>query len=57
MQTDLPSNKAGGFEDLFNLFSDEDSKAMGIYTFTFDEEDIVRSKIVKFIVNKLKSSK
>jgi phosphate starvation-inducible protein PhoH len=57
MQTDLPSNKAGGFEDLFHLFSDEDSKSMGIYTFTFDEEDIVRSKIVKFIVNKLKSSK
>lgn len=57
MQTDLPSNKAGGFEDLFHLFSDEDSKAMGIHTFTFDEEDIVRSKIVKFIVNKLKSSK
>jgi len=57
MQTDLPSNKAGGFEDLFKLFSDEDSKSMGIYTFTFNEEDIVRSKIVRFIVNKLKSSK
>jgi len=57
MQTDLPSNKAGGFEDLFHLFSDENSKSMGIHTFTFDEEDIVRSKIVRFIVNKLKSSK
>lgn len=57
MQTDLPQNKAGGFEDLFHLFSDEESRAFGIHTFTFDEEDIVRSKIVKFIVNKLKTSK
>jgi phosphate starvation-inducible protein PhoH len=57
MQTDLPQNKAGGFEKLFTLFSDEESKMHGIHTFCFTEEDIVRSKIVKFMVNKLKNLK
>lgn len=55
MQTDLPSQKGGGFEHIFNKFSDEESKAMGIYSFEFDEEDIVRSELVKFIVKKLKN--
>jgi phosphate starvation-inducible protein PhoH len=57
MQTDLPSNKAGGFERLYNLFNDEESKENGIYTFKFDEEDIVRSKLVKFMVKKFKDLK
>lgn len=57
MQTDLPQNKAGGFEKLFTLFSDDESKMYGIHTFCFTEEDIVRSKIVKFMVNKLKNLK
>ena len=26
----------------------------GIYTFNFDEEDVMRSELVKFIVSKLK---
>ena len=57
MQTDLPPNKAGGFERLYNLFNDEESKENGIYTFKFDEEDIVRSKLVKFMVKKFKDLK
>lgn len=54
-QTDLPSGKAGGFESLYDLFSDEESKEQGIYTFEFTEEDIVRSDFVKFIVKKLET--
>jgi phosphate starvation-inducible protein PhoH len=57
MQTDLPPNKAGGFDRLYNLFNDEESKENGIYTFKFDEEDIVRSKLVKFMVKKFKDLK
>lgn len=53
MQSDLPSNKCGGFDKLFKIFSDEDSVANGIKTFEFLPEDIVRSKLVKFIVEKL----
>jgi len=52
-QSDLPVGKSGGFETLYDLFNDEESKAQGIYTFEFTEEDIVRSDFVKFIVKKL----
>lgn len=55
-QTDLPNSKSGGFDKLFNAFNDEESRQNGIFTFSFDEEDIVRSKLVKFIVKKLKST-
>lgn len=53
MQSDLPSNKCGGFDKLFKIFSGEDSILQGIQTFEFLPEDIVRSKLVKFIVEKL----
>lgn len=57
MQTDLPLSKGGGFEKLAETFNDEESKANGIHSFHFSEEDIVRSKLVKFIVNKIKCLK
>lgn len=52
-QTDLPPHKSG-FNEIFNLFDDEESKAAGIHTFKFDENDIMRSELVKYIVSKLK---
>jgi len=53
MQTDLKSERlVGGFEGLSALFSDEDSIKMGIYNFQFDEDDIMRSELVKFLVKK-----
>jgi phosphate starvation-inducible PhoH-like protein len=58
MQTDLRSEHAqGGFEDLYKTFSDEESAAMGIYGFKFSEEDIVRSKLVKFLIKKINRRK
>lgn len=54
-QSDLRGTS--GFKPLFDLFNDEESKAQGIYTFEFGEEDIVRSALVKFIVSKLKTLK
>jgi len=56
MQTDLKrEDKQHGFENMFDLFNeDEESLSRGIYTFEFDEEDIMRSELVKFIVKKLK---
>lgn len=54
MQTDLPHAKAGGFEKCFHLFNNEESKQQGIYTFEFQEEDIMRSELVKFLVKKFK---
>lgn len=54
-QSDLGQGKSGGFEKLHTLFNDEESKEQGIYSFTFTEEDIKRSELVKFIVKKLKN--
>ena len=54
MQTDLKNESShGGFQDLSKIFSDEESMNMGIYTFNFTEEDVMRSDLVKFIVKKL----
>ncbi len=54
MQTDLRSEKIiGGFEKMLKTFSDEESLTHGIYTFNFTEEDIMRSKLVKFLITKL----
>lgn len=51
-QSDI-GNKSG-FMDIYSLFSDDQSKEHGIYTFEFSEEDILRSALVKFIVSKVK---
>ena len=56
MQTDLKGGGLqGGFEGLAHIFSDEESVNMGVYSFEFSEEDIMRSELVKFLVKKLKS--
>lgn len=52
-QSDLPSNKSGGFSKMCSIFNCEESKAHGIHHFQFTREDIVRSEFVKFVVNKL----
>jgi phosphate starvation-inducible protein PhoH and related proteins len=51
-QNDIGSKS--GFSTIFKLFTDEDSKQNGIYTFELkDETDIVRSGFVRFIMKKL----
>jgi len=52
-QTDI--GVKSGFKRMVDAFSDDESKENGIYTFEFTDDDIVRSKLVKFIVKKLKS--
>ena len=54
MQTDL-RHGGGAFQQMYNLFhNDEDSITHGVQTFKFDEDDIMRSELVKFLVKKLK---
>ena len=38
---------------MFDLFDDEESSGNGIRSFKFNESDIVRSEIVRYIVKKL----
>jgi phosphate starvation-inducible protein PhoH and related proteins len=54
MQSDI--NGKSGFFKMINLFNDEDSRNRGIHCFRFTEEDILRSEILKYIVQKLKST-
>ena len=51
MQSDI--NGKTGFKEFFNIFDDDESKAMGIHTFSFTSRDIVRSEILKFIIKRL----
>ena len=51
-QSDI--NGRSGFKPIFDLFNDESSKEHGIYTFEFDENDVLRSELVKYIVTKIK---
>ena len=56
MQTDLRSDRlCGVFEKLYKTFTDQESQAMGIHTFKFTEDDIMRSKLCKYIVKKIKT--
>jgi phosphate starvation-inducible PhoH-like protein len=52
-QSDI--NNKSGFVPTMNIFDDEESRNNGIYVYKFDEEDIVRSGLVKFILKKLKN--
>jgi phosphate starvation-inducible PhoH-like protein len=56
LQTDLKNGSRGGFEKLFTIFNNEESRNNGIFTFEFSEEDIVRSGLCQFIVKKLKDT-
>ena len=41
---------------VMEIFDDNECKEKGIHTFRFTEEDILRSEILKFIVNKLENN-
>jgi phosphate starvation-inducible PhoH-like protein len=51
-QSDI--NGKSGFIKMISVFDDEESKANGIHVFRFDDEDIVRSGLVRFIAKKIK---
>ena len=50
LQQDL--GKSSGFKRFYDMFDDEESRDHGIYCFKFGVEDIVRSGLVQFIVEK-----
>jgi phosphate starvation-inducible PhoH-like protein len=53
-QSDI-ANKSG-FNKIRDAFDDEESEAKGIHNFTFTENEVVRSQILRFIVKKLENS-
>lgn len=55
MQTDLRDKESGAFSEMFDRFHDcAESADHGVHSFLFDEEDIMRDPLVKFLVRKLK---
>ena len=54
MQADV---KSSGFQQMFDLFNGEESKSNGIHCFQFDNNDIHRSGILRFIISKLQKGK
>jgi phosphate starvation-inducible protein PhoH len=42
-----------GFKNILDAFNEPICEEQGISTFNFDEEDIVRSEILRFIVERL----
>ncbi len=53
-QNDLGSKT--GFRKITEIFNDDESKQHGIFYIKFESNDIVRSKFVKFVVEKLKQN-
>lgn len=54
MQSDV---KSSGFKQMFDLFNDSESQDNGIFCYEFDNNDIYRSGILKFIITKLQQGK
>ena len=50
MQSDIRNS---GWNGMLNLFGDYLSEEQGIYRFEFEEEDIVRDPLVKFIIQRI----
>lgn len=44
--------RSGAFGKIYTMFDDEESQQNGIFTFKFTSDDIVRSKLVKYILSK-----
>ena len=51
-QSDI--NGKSGFIKMLSVFDDEESRENGIHVFRFDDDDIVRSGLVRFIAKKIK---
>ena len=54
MQADV---KSSGFQQMFDLFNDQESVPHGSHCYQFANEDIHRSMILRFIITKLQKAK
>ena len=53
MQSDI---KATGFEKFCEVFGDEESNSHGVYHLEFTKDDVMRDKIIGFLVEKIEKS-
>lgn len=57
MQSDLKNKDQSGFKPMFNIFNTEESKQQGIHCVEFTKDDIMRSEILKFIIEQVETYK
>jgi phosphate starvation-inducible protein PhoH len=50
LQSDIRNS---GFDRLYSLFEDEVSSKKGVYSVSFDKTDVVRDKIISYLVEKI----
>lgn len=55
--SDQSDIRDSGFRRIFKMFDNEKSREMGIISFSFEESDIVRSELCKFIVQTFREEK
>ena len=53
MQTDLRHKEQSGFKPMFDIFNTDKAQQQGIYCVEFTKEDIMRSEILKFIIEQV----
>lgn len=53
MQTDLRNKDQSGFKPMFEIFNTDVAQKQGIYCVEFGKEDIMRSEILKFIIEQV----
>lgn len=54
-QTDLHNGKRGAFKKIYDLFDNSESREKGIYCFELGRDDVKRSSITNYIIDKLES--
>lgn len=57
MQSDLKNKESSGFKPMFDIFNTTDSQKQGIYCVEFTKDDIMRSEILKFIIEQVEKYK
>ena len=57
MQSDLKHKDQSGFIPMFDIFNTDKAQEQGIYCVEFGKEDIMRSEILKFIIEQIENYK
>lgn len=55
MQSDLKHKEVSGFKPMVDIFNNTESHDRGIFVVEFGKEDIMRSEILKFIIEKIEN--
>jgi phosphate starvation-inducible PhoH-like protein len=55
MQSDLKHKEVSGFKPMVDIFNNEESQKQGIFCIEFTKDDIMRSEILKFIIDKIEN--